>query len=186
MKMYDRAAALFNQRIIVAFAHPTNAPPDGLSYMKTSGQKIKEVALRCTSNARAASREQAHRGVEASPADTGGAAASAIATLLETAEEAAAAAAATAAEATAAADEPQAQQPRARTKKAEGKLRRNKTYEGNAKKIALECTAPPPPPQISHILRPTATATGTRSRKFRTRPSRSPRCSSGGWRRRSA
>ena len=39
MKMYDRAASLYNQRIVVAFAHPTAAPPGGLSYIKTTGQE---------------------------------------------------------------------------------------------------------------------------------------------------
>ena len=104
MWMYDRAAQLYNEQIVAKYAHSTAAPPDGLAYAKTSGDKIKAVCERCTSTARAASREQARRGVVLAPADPDGEHAGAVVALMELAETTeAAAAAAAAAEAAAAA-----------------------------------------------------------------------------------
>ncbi|EOD39271.1 hypothetical protein EMIHUDRAFT_223798 [Emiliania huxleyi CCMP1516] len=79
MWMYDRAAQLYNEQIVAKYAHSTAAPPDGLAYAKTSGDKIKAVCERCTSTARAASREQARRGVVLAPADPDGEHARAVA-----------------------------------------------------------------------------------------------------------
>mmetsp|Transcript_47058 Transcript_47058/g.152744 ORF Transcript_47058/g.152744 Transcript_47058/m.152744 type:complete len:129 (-) Transcript_47058:716-1102(-) len=97
MWMYDRAAQLYNEQIVANYAHSTAAPPDGLAYAKTSGDKIKAVCERCTSTARAASREQARRGVVLAPADPDGEHARSVVALMELAETTEAAAAAEAA-----------------------------------------------------------------------------------------
>ena len=113
MWMYDRAAQLYNEQIVAKYAHSTAAPPDGLAYAKTSGDKIKAVCERCTSTARAASREQARRGVVLAPADPDGDHARAVVALMELAETTEAAAAAEAAEAAAAAAAAEAASPEA-------------------------------------------------------------------------
>ena len=113
MWMYDRAAQLYNEQIVAKYAHSTAAPPDGLAYAKTSGDKIKAVCERCTSTARAASREQVRRGVVLAPADPDGEHARAVVALMELAETTEAAAAAEAAEAAAAAAAAEAASPEA-------------------------------------------------------------------------
>ena len=78
MAMYDRAAGVYLERLIVCFSHPTMAPPDGLRYGKTSGPRIKAVAERCTRMAREAERERAHRGANGVAAVPSGAVLAAV------------------------------------------------------------------------------------------------------------
>jgi hypothetical protein len=83
MAMYERAADIYVERLLVTFAHPTCAPPDGLRYAKTSGERMKAVAELCTRKAREAERERTHRGANGiEAADQDGAAATAIVALI--------------------------------------------------------------------------------------------------------
>jgi hypothetical protein len=83
MAMYDRAADIYLERLFVTFKHPTRAPPDGLRYAKTSGERMKAVAEACTRRAREAERERTHRGADSDqPADPDSAAATAIVALI--------------------------------------------------------------------------------------------------------
>ena len=88
MAMYDRAAALWTQRLVVLFGHPTTSPPDGLRYGRVTGDRLKAAAERCTTSARQVAREREHRGVAAvDDADWSGPSATAIAALIEMAAE---------------------------------------------------------------------------------------------------
>jgi hypothetical protein len=62
MAMYERAADIYLERLVVYFNHPTRSPPDGLRYNKTTGEKLKAAAEHCTTVARQAAREREHRG----------------------------------------------------------------------------------------------------------------------------
>lgn len=88
MAMYDRAAAIYLERIVVYFGHPTRAPPDDLRYAKTTGERIKEASLRCTQVAREAAREREQRGVGAA-ADAAAASSSTALAVAEAIEAAA-------------------------------------------------------------------------------------------------
>ena len=88
MAMYDRAAALWTQRLVVLFGHPTSSPPDGLRYGRVTGDRLKAAAERCTTSARQVAREREYRGVAAvDDADWSGPSATAIAALIEMAAE---------------------------------------------------------------------------------------------------